>query len=93
MTTTPTPACFFTKPHDNGLEFFNHKSDEKAAGYSLIVLLDGSRATLMSLLIGKSFQGQGLGRILLEQAIKSAAESSWKTLELSSSGRRRHQVI
>ncbi|WP_286911359.1 GNAT family N-acetyltransferase [Idiomarina sp. UBA4520] len=63
--------------------FLTIKSDEKVAGYSLIVPLDGSRATLMSLLIGKSFQGQGLGRILLEQAIKSAAESSWKTLELS----------
>ncbi|RUO44545.1 GNAT family N-acetyltransferase [Idiomarina aquatica] len=63
--------------------FLTIKSDEKVAGYSLIVPLDGSRAILMSLLIGKSFQGQGLGRILLEQAIKSAAESSWKTLELS----------
>lgn len=63
--------------------FLTIKSDEKVAGYSLIVPLDGSRATLMSLLIGKSFQGQGLGRILLEQAIKSAAESSWNTLELS----------
>lgn len=63
--------------------FLTIKSDEKVAGYSLIVPLDGSRATLMSLLIGKSFQAQGLGRILLEQAIKSAAESSWKTLELS----------
>ncbi|MTJ01266.1 N-acetyltransferase [Idiomarina piscisalsi] len=63
--------------------FLTIKSDEKVAGYSLVVPLEGSRATLMSLLIGKSFQGQGLGQVLLEQAIESATADQWHELELS----------
>ncbi|RXS44389.1 N-acetyltransferase [Idiomarina sp. 29L] len=63
--------------------FLTIKSDGKVAGYSLVVPLDGRRATLMSLLVGKSFQGQGLGRVLLEQAINAGQAEEWQELELS----------
>lgn len=63
--------------------FLTITSNKKVAGYSLVVPLDSQRATLMSLLIGKSFQGQGLGRILLESAISTAKVDGWQALELS----------
>ncbi|MGM7317580.1 GNAT family N-acetyltransferase [Idiomarina sp. ST10R2A5] len=63
--------------------FLSLKVDNKVAGYSLMVPLADNALALMSLLIGKSFQGQGLGKELLQQSILLAQSLHYKRLELS----------
>ncbi|MCK7458627.1 GNAT family N-acetyltransferase [Idiomarina aminovorans] len=63
--------------------FLTIKDDERTAGYSLMVPISGSSLSLMSLLIGKLFQGRGLGKQLLQQSIVVARSLSYQQLELS----------
>jgi ribosomal protein S18 acetylase RimI-like enzyme len=63
--------------------FLSLKVDNKVAGYSLMVPLADNALALMSLLVGKGFQGQGLGKELLQQSILLAQSLHYKRLELS----------
>lgn len=63
--------------------FLTIKIDEKIAGYSLMVPISDSALSLMSLLIGKAFQGKGLGKRLLQQSIVLARSLNYEQLELS----------
>lgn len=63
--------------------FLTIKIDEKTAGYSLMVPVSNSVLSLMSLLIGKVFQGEGLGKQLLKQSIALAGSLNYERLELS----------
>jgi len=72
--------------------FLSLKVDNKVAGYSLMVPLADNALALMSLLIGKSFQGQGLGKELLHQSILLAQSLHYKRLELSVSPKNKSAV-
>ena len=72
--------------------FLSLKVDNKVAGYSLMVPLADNALALMSLLIGKSFQGQGLGKELLQQSILLAQSLHYKRLELSVSPKNKSAV-
>jgi ribosomal protein S18 acetylase RimI-like enzyme len=78
------PPLFFYQAlqqwHDT---FLSLKVDDKVAGYSLMVPLADNALSIMSLLIGKSFQGQGLGKELLQQSIFLAQSLHYERLELS----------
>ena len=63
--------------------FLTIKDDERTAGYSLMVPISDSSLSLMSLLIGKLFQGRGLGKQLMQQSIVVAHSLSYQQLELS----------
>lgn len=63
--------------------FLTLKTGEKTAGYSLMVPVSDSGLSLMSLLVGKMFQGKGLGKLLLSDSIALARSLGYKQMELS----------
>lgn len=63
--------------------FLTLKVRQKPAGYSLMVPVSDYGLSLMSLLVGKNFQGKGLGRQLLSQSIALARSLDYKQIELS----------
>ncbi|RUO72955.1 GNAT family N-acetyltransferase [Idiomarina ramblicola] len=78
------PALFFYQALQQWSDtFLSLKVDAKVAGYSLMVPLPDNALALMSLLLGKGFQGQGLGKELLQQSILLAQSLRYERLELS----------
>jgi len=78
------PALFFYQALQQWpATFLTIKANEKIAGYSLMTPISDSSVSLMSLLIGKSFQDKGLGKQLLQQSIAVAGSQNYKQLELS----------
>jgi len=77
------PLFFYQALQQWPSTFLSLKVDGKVAGYSLIAPLSDNAVTLMSLLIGKDFQGQGLGKHLLQQSIRLAQTLQCKRLDLS----------
>ncbi|MGM0428902.1 MAG: GNAT family N-acetyltransferase [Pseudomonadota bacterium] len=77
------PLFFYQALQQWSNTFLSLKVDDKVAGYSLMVPLPGNALALMSLLVGKGFQRQGLGKELLQQSIVLAQSLHYERLELS----------
>jgi ribosomal protein S18 acetylase RimI-like enzyme len=63
--------------------FLTVKNADSAEGYSLLVPVTPSRLSLMSVLISKSAQGKGLGKMLLKESITLARTLGYQEMELS----------
>ncbi|MGM0525500.1 MAG: GNAT family N-acetyltransferase [Pseudomonadota bacterium] len=63
--------------------FLTVKDADSAEGYSLLVPISPSKLSLMSLLIGESAQGKGLGKKLLQESVTLARSLGYKEIELS----------
>lgn len=87
------PALFFYQAlRQWPRTFLTVKVDGKAAGYSLMVPVSDCCLSLMSLLVGKMFQGRGLGKQLLSESVALARNLDYKQIELSVSPENRLAV-
>ncbi|RUO70351.1 GNAT family N-acetyltransferase [Pseudidiomarina salinarum] len=78
------PALFFYQALRQWPEtFLIVKSKELVAGYSLLVPVSDSALSLMSVLVGKQYQGKGLGAKLLRESLVLARSLNYQRIELS----------
>lgn len=77
------PFFFYQALRQWPATFITIKNNDKCAGYSLLVPVSATALSLMSLLVGKQFQGKGLGRKLLSESITLAHSLGYEEIELS----------
>lgn len=57
--------------------------EQRIVAYALVLLRKGQRlARLYSLAVAKEYKGQGIGRLLLQQAEIEAAQRGWQVMRL-----------
>lgn len=78
------PALFFYQALRQWPEtFLTVTSKEIVAGYSLLVPVSEATLSLMSVLVGKEYQGLGLGAKLLRETIMLTRSLNYQRIELS----------